>query len=93
VRGVQNTDGRRSGLPDANTQEKTVSSLPSSPPEPPDPKPFLTLHTVVVLLVAFAIGSTVGGLTYLNGTPVPGATLAGLLSAGGSVPVLRHLIQ
>lgn len=70
-----------------------MSSAPSPRPEPPDPKPFLTLHTVVVLLVAFAIGSTVGGLTYLNGTPVPGATLAGLLSAGGSVPVLRHLIQ
>lgn len=70
-----------------------MSSAPAAPPDPPDPKPFLPLHTAVVLLAAFVIGSAVGGLTYLNGTPVPGAVLAGLLSAGGSVPVLRHLIH
>lgn len=66
---------------------------PCLPPDPPEPKPFLSLHTAVVLLAAFVIGSTVAGLTHLSGTPVPGAILAGLLSAGGSVPVLRHLIQ
>ncbi|WP_435218295.1 hypothetical protein [Streptomyces sp. bgisy034] len=80
-------------MPDTNTREETMSSAPA-PPDPSNPKPpFLTLHTVVVSLAAFVIGLTVGGLTHLNGTPVPGATLAGLLSAGGSIPVLRHLIQ
>jgi len=31
--------------------------------------PFLTVHTAVVLVAAFLIGSSVGGLTYLTGTP------------------------
>ncbi|MCX4816613.1 hypothetical protein OG601_39095 [Streptomyces sp. NBC_01239] len=53
----------------------------------------MTLHTAVVLLTAVVIGLVVGGLSYLSGTPVAGAVLAGLLSAGGSVPVLHHLIR
>jgi hypothetical protein len=38
------------------------------------------------------IGLVVAGLTFLSGTPAAGAVLAGLISAGGSVPVLRTLI-
>lgn len=65
---------------------------PPSPPEPPRRTPFLTLHTAVVLLTAVVIGLVVGALTYLNGSSTAGAALAGLLSAGGSVPVLRALV-
>jgi hypothetical protein len=77
-------------------REQHVSSvpspIPSTPPEPSPHGPFVTLHTALVLLTALVIGQVVGGLTFLGGTPVASAVLAGLLSAGGSVPVLRTLI-
>ncbi|GAA3807283.1 hypothetical protein ACFS5L_42365 [Streptomyces phyllanthi] len=57
-------------------------------PEPP----FLSLHTTVVLLVAFVIGLVMGSLTLLSGVPVAGAVVAGLTGAGSAVPVLRRLI-
>lgn len=79
-----------------------MSSAPSpTPPDPPHPDrpdqpdqrgPMVTLHTAIVLLAAGFIGLVVGCLTFLSGTPAAGAVLAGLLSAGGSVPVLRPLI-
>ncbi|WP_327267216.1 hypothetical protein OG444_40570 (plasmid) [Streptomyces sp. NBC_01232] len=59
-----------------------------SAPEPP----FLSLHTTVVLLTALVVGLVLGGLTALTGAPIAGAVLAGLTSAGSSVPVLRSLI-
>ncbi|WP_326585422.1 hypothetical protein OG889_44985 [Streptomyces sp. NBC_00481] len=52
----------------------------------------MTQHAAIILLAGFVIGLVVGGLTFLSGTPAAGAVLAGLLSAGGSVPVLRTLI-
>jgi hypothetical protein len=55
--------------------------------------PFLTVHTTVVLLAALFIGCLVGGLTFLNGSPLAGAVLAGLTGVGVSVPVLRSLIR
>ncbi|WP_329106804.1 hypothetical protein [Streptomyces sp. NBC_01439] len=54
--------------------------------------PFVSQHTAIILLAGFVIGLVVGGLTFLSGTPAAGAVLAGLLSAGGSVPFLRTLI-
>ncbi|MFE6486759.1 hypothetical protein ACFVGN_28010 [Streptomyces sp. NPDC057757] len=68
------------------------SPMPPNPPEPSPPGPFLTQHTAIILLTAAVIGLVVSGLTFLNGTPPAGAVLAGLLSTGGSVPVLRTLI-
>ncbi|MBD0420367.1 hypothetical protein H0H10_14645 [Streptomyces sp. TRM S81-3] len=70
-----------------------MSSAPSTPPDPQGPGPLLTLRTALLLLLAFVIGSLVAGLSYLSGTPVAGSILSGLLIAGGSVPVLHHLIQ
>lgn len=65
----------------------------SSPvPTPPEP-PFISTHTAIVLLAAVVIGLVFGGLTYLSDLAVPGAVLAGLGSAGLSVPVLRSLIR
>ncbi|MEV8554772.1 hypothetical protein AB0L04_33810 [Streptomyces glaucescens] len=52
----------------------------------------MTLYTAIILLTALDIGLIVGGLTYLGGTSPADAVLAGLLGAGGSVPVLRSLI-
>jgi hypothetical protein len=52
----------------------------------------MTQHTAVILLAAVVIGLVVGSLTFLSDTPAAGAVLAGLVSAGGSVPVLRTLI-
>ncbi|MFD7062232.1 hypothetical protein [Streptomyces sp. NPDC059906] len=66
------------------------SSDHSSPPGTPGP--FLTLHTALVLLTAVVIGLVVGGLAWLSGSPVAGSVLVGLVSSGGSVPVLRSLI-
>lgn len=65
---------------------------PPNAPEPAGPTPFLTQHTALVLLAAIVIGLVVGALAFLNGTPPPGAILAGLLSVGASIPVLRVLI-
>jgi disulfide bond formation protein DsbB len=56
-----------------------------------DPQ-FLPLHTTVVLLVAFAIGTVVGALAALTGVSTAGAVLAGLSAAGSTVPKLRSLI-
>lgn len=76
--------------------EQHVSSAPSpTPPNQPElvqQGPFMTQHTAIILLAAFVIGLVVGGLTFLSGNPTASAVLAGLLSAGGSVPVLRTLI-
>ncbi|MFD0009178.1 hypothetical protein ACFVJ4_43545 [Streptomyces sp. NPDC127178] len=44
-------------------------------------------------MTAVVIGLVVGGLTFLSGSSAAGAALAGLLSAGGSVPVLHALIS
>ncbi|MER6425492.1 hypothetical protein [Streptomyces sp. NPDC001137] len=52
----------------------------------------MTQHTALILLTALVVGLLVGGLTYLSHTPAASALLAGLLSAGSSVPVLRTLI-
>ncbi|MFH9617849.1 hypothetical protein [Streptomyces pratensis] len=57
---------------------------------PPDA--FLSLHTAVVLLAAVVVGMVIGCLTVLTGVPVAAAVIAGVSSAGGSVPVLRTLI-
>ncbi|MGW4566563.1 hypothetical protein ACWEN3_30590 [Streptomyces sp. NPDC004561] len=62
-------------------------------PTPQNPQPFLSLHTAVVLLIAFVIGVVMGILTALTGVPVAGAVAAGLTSAGAGVPVLRTLIR
>ncbi|MFJ4633719.1 hypothetical protein [Streptomyces sp. NPDC088847] len=83
----------RAGICRINDPEKNVSPARTTRPGPPEPHPFMTLHTAVVLLTAVIIGLVVGGLSYLSGTPLAGAVLTGLLSAGGSVPVLHHLIR
>ncbi|GGV65221.1 hypothetical protein GCM10010294_17950 [Streptomyces griseoloalbus] len=57
---------------------------------PPDT--FLSLHTAVVLLAAVVIGMVIGCLTVLTGAPIAAAAIAGVLSAGGSVPALHTLI-
>lgn len=70
-----------------------MSSAPApTPPTPSEPGPFMSLHTALVLLIAVVIGLIVGGLSFLSGTSAAGAVLAGLISTGGSVPVLRTLI-
>ncbi|MFF6914525.1 hypothetical protein [Streptomyces sp. NPDC012466] len=77
---------------------------PSGPPKPSPgasgpresgpcaASPFLPLHTALVLLTAIVIGLIVAILTFLSGTPAAGAALAGLLSTGAGIPVLRTLI-
>ncbi|KIZ15647.1 hypothetical protein [Streptomyces natalensis] len=61
-------------------------------PSHPEPPPFLTMHTAIILLAAILIGLIAGTLTFLSGTLVPAAVLAGLTAAGLSIPVLRSLI-
>ncbi|WAU82570.1 hypothetical protein O1Q96_24195 [Streptomyces sp. Qhu-G9] len=68
-------------------------------PQPPTPsgpasgqEAFVPLRTAVVLLTAVVIGLVIGGLTALTGIPVAVAVIAGMTSAGGSIPVLCTLI-
>ncbi|MCX5269383.1 hypothetical protein [Streptomyces sp. NBC_00199] len=60
---------------------------------PQSTPPFLSLHTAVILLIAFVFGTVMGILTALTGVPVAGAIAAGLTSAGANIPVLRTLIR
>ncbi|MGW0829599.1 hypothetical protein [Streptomyces prunicolor] len=76
------------------TNSQYSQSAPSSPDErPPAQAPFLSLHTAVVLLTALITGLVIGGLTALTDVPAAAAVIAGLTSAGSSIPVLRTLIR
>ncbi|WP_433573953.1 hypothetical protein [Streptomyces sp. CA-251247] len=76
-----------------NSQNSTPDPSASHSAVSDSGQPFMTMHTVVVLLTAMFIGAIAGGLTYLTAVPVAGAVLAGLTAAGASVPVLRSLIH
>ncbi|MDH6222751.1 ABC-type antimicrobial peptide transport system permease subunit [Streptomyces pseudovenezuelae] len=76
------------------TSQNRQSVNPSTPGEPsPVSQSFLSLHSAVVLLAALLIGIIIGGLTVLTKVPVAAAVIAGMASAGSSVPVLRNLIR
>ena len=60
---------------------------------PENPQPFLSLHTAVVLLIAFVIGIVLGALTVFSGAPMVAAVAVGITGAGGSIPALRSLIR
>ncbi|MEU7560232.1 hypothetical protein [Streptomyces eurythermus] len=64
---------------------------PASAGTPPEP-PLLSVHAAVVFLAAFLIGLVMGGLMFLHDKSVPAAVATGLVTAGGSVPVLHKLI-
>jgi hypothetical protein len=74
------------------TTTQNSQSAASSSNDPPA-QPFLPLHTTVVLLTALIIGLVIGTLTVFTGVAAAGAIIAGLTSAGASVPILRTLIQ
>ncbi|MEU8776509.1 hypothetical protein [Streptomyces sp. NPDC048606] len=59
----------------------------------PETPPFLSLHTTVVLLIAFVIGTVLGLLTALGGAPVALGIVTGITSAGAAIPALRSLIK
>ncbi|MGW2900749.1 hypothetical protein ACWDAO_40815 [Streptomyces sp. NPDC001212] len=75
------------------------SPIPARP-EPPGPAgagtpaetPLLSVHAAVVFLAAVIIGLVMGGLMFLHNKSVPAAVAAGLVAAGGRVPVLHKLI-
>ncbi|MET7436335.1 hypothetical protein ACWERY_10750 [Streptomyces sp. NPDC004082] len=72
----------------------------SAQPEPPGPPsaglssevPLLSVHAAVVFPATVIIGLVVGGLMCLHDKSVPAAVATGLVTAGGSVPVLHKLI-
>ncbi|GGT55191.1 hypothetical protein GCM10010271_68770 [Streptomyces kurssanovii] len=70
----------------------TVSASPPPSPGPEAPRPLLTAHAAIVLLMAALVGAIAGVLTGFSTDNVPGAMLAGLGAAGLSVPVLHNLI-
>ncbi|MFF1909227.1 hypothetical protein [Kitasatospora sp. NPDC058218] len=74
-----------------------MSSPTSSPPPssqlPSEPDPPLTVRTAIILLGGAFIGTVVGGLTFLGGSPAAGAVLAGLMGLGTSVMGLHKLIR
>ena len=61
-------------------------------PDPADPQPFLSVHTVVVLLTAAFIGVVIGVLTFYARQSVPEALVAGLAATGLSIAPLRGMI-
>ncbi|MFJ3161403.1 hypothetical protein [Streptomyces kanasensis] len=50
------------------------------------------MHAALVFLAAVIIGLVMGGLMFLHDKSVPAAVAAGLVAAGGGIPVLRKLI-
>jgi hypothetical protein len=74
-----------------NERTSRLGHRPDAPST--DIPPFLTVHTTVVLLTALLIGCVGGALTFLSGSPLAGAVLAGLTGGGASIPVLRSLIR
>ncbi|MFF8993226.1 hypothetical protein ACF09H_25495 [Streptomyces sp. NPDC014983] len=67
----------------------------AAPPHAPGPeaqRPLLTAHAAIVLLMATVVGAIAGVLTYHSTGNMAGAVLAGLGTAGLSVPVLHNLI-
>lgn len=85
--------------PDPTPHNAPTPATPANPPAPAttaptsDPVPFLPMHTALVLLTAVVIGLIVGGLTFIDGRSAAAAVLAGVMSAGICVPVLRTLIR
>lgn len=76
------------------TSQNRQSANPSTPSEPsPASQPFLSVHSAVILLTALVAGIVIGGLTALTKVPVAAAVIAGMTSAGSSIPVLRNLIR
>lgn len=65
----------------------------SRPAAHPASGPFMSVRTALILLTSVVIGAIVGGLTLTCGTHPAGAVLAGLASAGASVPALHALIH
>ncbi|WP_206796264.1 hypothetical protein [Amycolatopsis sp. MtRt-6] len=47
----------------------------------------------MILLLGVVFGAVVGGLTYLAGSNVPAALLAGMMSAGGVIVFLHKEIR
>ncbi|MFH8796913.1 hypothetical protein [Streptomyces sp. NPDC017941] len=75
------------------------SPIPARPELPapadagtPSETPLLSVHAAVVFLAAVIISLVMGGLMFLHDKSVPAAVAAGLVAAGGSVPVLHKLI-
>ncbi|MYS71523.1 hypothetical protein GTY88_13975 [Streptomyces sp. SID5926] len=60
--------------------------------EAPSETPLLSVHAAVVFLAAAMIGFVTGSLVFLHDKSVPAAVAAGLVAAGGSLPVLHKLI-
>lgn len=75
------------------SQNSQPPAQPSANRPTPVQEVFLPLHTAVVLLTAVVIGLVIGGLAALAGAPLAAAVVAGMTSAGGSVPALRGLIR
>ncbi|MFD8257295.1 hypothetical protein [Streptomyces werraensis] len=71
------------------------SPIPARPEPPagmPSEAPLLSVHAAVVFLAAVIIGLVMGHLMFLHDKSVPTAVAAGLVAAGGSLPVLHKLI-
>ncbi|MCZ0210680.1 hypothetical protein OZK63_35375 [Streptomyces sp. UMAF16] len=80
-----------------DTQPRSPTPARPEPPGPagagtPSELPLLSVHAAVVFLAAVIIGFVMGGLMFLHDKSVPAAVAAGLVAAGGSVPVLHKLI-
>ncbi|MCX4920284.1 hypothetical protein [Streptomyces sp. NBC_00687] len=60
---------------------------------PQNPQPLLSLHSAVVLMIAFVVGAVMAVLTFLTGAPLAAAVAGGITSAGMSIPSLHTNIQ
>ncbi|MFB8043124.1 hypothetical protein ACFC8F_17760 [Streptomyces hydrogenans] len=69
-----------------------IEALAPSTAGTPSETPLLSMHAAVVFLAAVVIGLVMGALMFLHDKSMPAAVAAGLLAAGGSVPVLHRLI-
>lgn len=70
----------------------TAAASPPPASGPEAPRPLLSAHAAIVLLMAAVVGAIAGVLTGYSTGNIPGAMLAGLGAAGLSIPVLHNLI-
>lgn len=75
------------GMPNPPDREDSLTQSQSAT------SPLLSIRTALILLTSLVTGGAVGGLSLLCGIHAAGAVLAGLTSAGVTIPTLHSLIE
>ncbi|MFE9912865.1 hypothetical protein [Streptomyces clavifer] len=69
-----------------------MTTLPPSPDDTSSQPPLLSTHSALVLMIAVIISVTIGFLTFYSTGQSSAGVIAGLMTFGASIPVLRREI-